>query len=182
MLVGLAGIRGVTLGRVSVSGGSAVVVPGHSSRGRVSRRCLRLLDAAARLAEREGVRTVVLTGGGARGAREATQMAEAWSGRRDVELVVEPTARNTAENAARSLQLLLERGIDDATVVCAPQHLPRVHYLFGSLYGRYGVRCHVQAAWRAPHPFALAHEVAAFAVARRQRRAVLAELETALRG
>jgi len=182
MLVGLAGMRGVTLGRVSVSAGSAVVVPGHSSRGRVSRRCLRLLEAAARLVEREGVRTVVLTGGGARGAREAAQMAEAWMGRRDVELVVEPTARNTAENAARSLQLLLERGIDDATVVCAPQHVPRVRYLFGGLYERFGVRCRVQAAWRAPHPFALAREVAAFAVARRQRRAVLAELETALRG
>ena len=171
-------MRGVTLGRVSVSAGSAVVVPGHSSRGRVSRRCLRLLEAAARLVEREGVRTVVLTGGGARGAREAAQMAEAWTGRRDVELVVEPTARNTAENAARSLQLLLERGIDEATVVCAPQHVPRVRYL----YERFGVRCRVQAAWRAPHPFALAREVAAFAVARRQRRAVLAELETALRG
>jgi len=182
MLVGLAGMRGVTLGQVNVSAGSAVVVPGHSSRGRVSRRCLRLLEAAARLVEREGVRTVVLTGGGARGAREAAQMAEAWRGRRDVELVVEPTARNTAENAARSLQLLLERGIDDATVVCAPQHVPRVRYLFGGLYERFGVRCRVQAAWRAPHPFALAREVAAFAVARRQRRAVLAELETALRG
>jgi len=182
MRVGLASVPDVTLGRMTVSAGSAVVVPGHSRRGRVSRRCLRLLEAAMRLAESDGVRTVVLTGGGSRGAREAAQMAEAWSGRRDIELVVEPTARNTAENAARSLQLLLERGIEDATVLCAPQHVPRVRYLFGGIYGRFGVRCRVQAAWRAPHPFALAREAAAFAVARRQRRAVLAELETALRG
>jgi len=176
MLVCLPSPSGVTLGGVSVHG-SAVVVPGHSRRGRVSRRCLRVLAVAAALSERDGTRAIVFTGGG-NGESEAEQMRAAWTGRGDVELLVEPTARTTAENAARSLRVLLDHGIADATVVCAPQHVLRVRYLFGGLYARFGVTCRVHPAWRAPHPFALAREVGAMAVMRRQRRAVLAELES----
>jgi hypothetical protein len=103
-------------------------------------------------------------------------MLEAWPGRRDLELLVEPTASTTAENAARSLQLLLERDVTRATVVCAPLHLPRVVYFFGDIYPRFGVQCEVRVARTAPGPVALAWELAAATVARRQRRAVLAEL------
>src|SRR6266511_2342638 len=67
---------------------SAVVVPGHSSRGRVSRRCLRLVDAAAAVAEREGAGTVVFTGAARTGVNEAEQMRRAWPGSAHVELVV----------------------------------------------------------------------------------------------
>jgi hypothetical protein len=142
----------------------------------VSRRCLRLLAVASALADEDGTGAVVFTGGG-RGESEAGQMRAAWTGRDDVDLLIEPTARTTAENAARSLRLLLERGIVEATVVCAPQHTFRVRYLFGGLYERFGVRCRIHPAWRAPHPLALARELAAMIVMRRQRRAVLAELE-----
>ena len=147
----------------------------------MSRRCLRLLAVASALAEEDGTRAIVFTGSG-RGESEAGQMRAAWTGRHDVELLVEPTARTTAENAARSLRLLLERGIVEATVVCAPQHAPRVRYLFGGLYERFGVACRVHAAWRAPDPVAVARELAAMTVMRRQRRAVLAELESGPRG
>jgi hypothetical protein len=42
----------------------AIVVPGHSRRGRVSRRCLRLVDVAAVLANELGARVVIFSGCG----------------------------------------------------------------------------------------------------------------------
>ena len=160
-----------------------IVVPGHSRKGRLSARCLRLLDAAAERAERREPRVVVLTGrppGG--GPSEAERMLDAWPGRRDVELVVEPTARTTAENASRSLQLLLPRGVSEATVVCAPLHVARVRYFFGGMYPRFGVRCEVRPARLAPTPAALAWELGALPVMRRQLRAAIAELEAMVGG
>jgi uncharacterized SAM-binding protein YcdF (DUF218 family) len=152
----------------------AIVVPGHSRRGRVSRRCRRLVDTAAILADRREPAVVVFTGG--RGG-EAEQMRAAWRGRTDVELCVESTAATTAQNASRTLPLLRERGVTEATVVCAPLHLPRVRYLFGGVYGQAGIRCRVRVARALPTPSALAWELAAVLVARRQRRAAFAELD-----
>nr|MDQ3822922.1 YdcF family protein [Actinomycetota bacterium] len=124
---------------------------------------------------------VVFTGWApAGGPSEGEQMLEAWPGRRDVELVAERTATVTAENASRSLPLLLERGVREATVVCTPLHLGRVRYLFPALYARYGIRCRVRVAWAVPTASALAWELGALAVLRRQRRAALAELLVAL--
>ncbi|MGE5692005.1 MAG: ElyC/SanA/YdcF family protein [Pseudomonadota bacterium] len=154
----------------------AIVVPGHSRLGRMSRRCRRLLASAAALADERRPVAVVFTGG--RGG-EAEQMRSAWPGRRDVPLVVEPTASTTAQNAARSLPLLVERGVTDATVVCAPLHLPRVRYLFGGVYAQAGIRLRLRVARALPTPPALAWELAAALVARRQRRAALRELDAA---
>jgi hypothetical protein len=106
-------------------------------------------------------------------------MLDAWPGRRDVELIVEPTARTTAENAARSLPLLLERGVREVTVVCAPLHVVRVKYFFDGLYRRFGVEADVRAADCRPTPLALAWELGALGAMWPQRRAALAELETA---
>jgi DUF218 domain len=153
---------------------AALVVPGHSARGRLSPRCLRMLTAAAQLAERRSPGVVVFTGAG-----EAEEMLQAWPGRRDLELVVEPTARITAENASRSLTLLLERDVREAVIVCAPLHAPRVRYFFGALYPRFGVSCEVRPSWYAPTPAALAWELGAVGVMRRQLRTALAELEAA---
>ncbi len=108
-------------------------------------------------------------------------MLEAWPGRRDIELVVEPTAASTAENAARSLRLLLERDVTQATVVCAPLHLPRVLYFFGGVYPAFGIRCEVRVARIAPTPAAFAWELAAATIAPRQRQAALAELRALAR-
>ncbi len=168
---------------VSKSPPWGLVVPGHSEGGRLSTRCLRVLALAAELAEERSPRVVVFTGwspGG--GPSEAEQMRDAWPGRGDVELVAEPTARITAENAARSLPLLLERGVREATVVCASVHALRVRYFFGGLYPRFGVRCEVRPARCLPTPSALAWELGALGVMRRQRRAALAELEAAAGG
>ena len=78
-------------------------------------------------------------------------MLEAWPGRRDVELVAEETATVTAENVSRTLPLLLERGIRDVTVVCVPLHVPRARYLFGGVYGRFGLDCQVRSAASPAH-------------------------------
>ena len=95
---------------------TAIVVPGNSRRGRITPACRRLLVRAADLAAHEAPAVVVFTGW----KREAEQMRDAWPGRRDVELVVEPTARTTVENALHTVPLLHERGIAAARVVCTP--------------------------------------------------------------
>ena len=85
---------------------TAVVVPGHHARDR----CLHLVREAERVVAEAPVEVVVFSGRSRRGAlSEAEQMRAAWRGP-DVELIVEPTASVTAENASRTLPLLLERG------------------------------------------------------------------------
>jgi hypothetical protein len=143
----------------------------------VSGRCRALLARAALLAEERVPRAVVFSGWATgAGVSEAEQMLDAWPGRRDVELVAETTADCTAQNACRTVPLLVRRGVREATVVCAPLHRARVGYFFGGLYGAAGIRCEVHVAWAPPTPPALAWELAAATVARRQRRAALAEL------
>jgi uncharacterized SAM-binding protein YcdF (DUF218 family) len=160
----------------------ALVIPGSgtldaSGRYRIGPRAVGCLAAAAHLAERRAPQLIVLSGWSPFGGpSEAHQMHDAWPGRRDVEIVVEPTARITAENMSRSLPLLLERGIDEVTVVCGALHLPRVRYFFGSVYPRHGIRCRYVVTRQLPTPGTLAWEAAAYMVARAQRRAALAEL------
>lgn len=157
-----------------------IVVPGHSRRGALSARCRRLLEHAAELAESRAPAAVVFSGWAppGRAASEAEQMLAAWPGRRDVELVVETTASTTAQNASRTLPLLLARGVTDTAVVCAAAHAPRVRYFFGRLYGAAGLRVEVSAVPLRPTPVAVGWELAAVAVRRRQLHAALAELET----
>jgi uncharacterized SAM-binding protein YcdF (DUF218 family) len=145
---------------------TAIVVPGHGRLDldgvhRISERCLRLVLEAELLVSSAGADVVVFSGwssGG--GASEAAQMRDAWRGP-DVELVVEETARSTAENAARTLPLLLERGVGRAVVVCAPPHLVRTRLLFGSLYRRFGVEPAFRVAPLVPTLRAIGWELAA---------------------
>jgi uncharacterized SAM-binding protein YcdF (DUF218 family) len=164
---------------VSAGVSTALVVPGHSRFGRLSGRCRRVLDAAAELATERGERLVVLTGRSRWGPAEGDRMAAAWRGGPDVELVVEATARTTAENAARSLELLRARGVRRATVVCAPAQTTRARYLFRRLGASAGVECEVLRAWRFPTPLAVAWELAALPLAPRQGRAALARVRAA---
>jgi len=146
----------------------------------LSRRCGVLLAHAAHLAEEaaEPPNVIVFTGGRGRGARsEAEEMLASWPGRTDVEFVLEPTAATTAQNAARSLPLLLARGVGEAAIVCAPLHAPRVRYFFGSLFESFGVRCQVRPVRSGATVSAAAWELAATLVMRRQLRAARAELE-----
>ena len=161
----------------------AIVVPGPGAFGadgayRITYACHRLIDHAARLADALDPAVVVLSGWSASGGEsEAAQMAAAWSGRTDVEVVAEETAANTAENMARTLPLLEVRGVTQATVVCLPLHRMRVAYFFCGVYPRFGIAARVSSPRVAPTVAALGWEVVALSVARRQRRAALAELE-----
>jgi len=160
----------------------AIVVPGNGAVGsdgvyRITDRCLALVDGAARLADELDPAIVVFTGWSpAGGLSEAEQMRDAWTGR-DVDLVVEPTARTTAQNAARTLPLLLARGVDHAVVVCTPAHAVRSRFFFGRLYRPHGVETEVRAVRVARSPRALAWEVVAMTVRRAQLRAASAELK-----
>src|SRR4029450_13507471 len=102
---------------------------------------------AARRPTELAPRVVVSTGRG-----EAEAMLAAWSGRRDVELLAEPTARITAHNAARTLPLRREGGGGGARVVCGRAHAPRVRFFFRHLYGRYGVATEIRPAPSTFHP------------------------------
>jgi uncharacterized SAM-binding protein YcdF (DUF218 family) len=136
----------------------AIVVPGSSHRGTR----IRLVREAERVARRTGSKLVLLSGRG-----EAPDMRDLWRGP-EVELVLEGTATSTVENAARTLPLLLDRGISEAVVVCAPAHLLRARWIFRRIYGRHGIRVMVRAARVLPTPGAVIYELAAASIARRQ--------------
>jgi uncharacterized SAM-binding protein YcdF (DUF218 family) len=145
----------------------AVVVLGNRS-SRVSRR---LVAAAERITRAASAQTVVLSGGSAGGGlSEAERMHALWRGSPDVELVVEDTSATTAQNAARTLPLLIERGVTHAIVVCAPTHLPRTRWIFRQIYGCRGITVQVRVARVLPTPGALLWELGALAVAARQVR------------
>jgi uncharacterized SAM-binding protein YcdF (DUF218 family) len=146
---------------------------------RISRACRRLVAEAERLAGKTGAGVVVFSGWSPNdGPSEAEQMRALWRGP-PVELVTEETASTTAQNAARTLPLLLERGVTEAVVVCAPLHLFRARWIFRRVYARHGVAVRFRLARVAPTPGAVAWELGALTVAARQVRAAQAELERA---
>jgi uncharacterized SAM-binding protein YcdF (DUF218 family) len=101
---------------------------------------------------------------------EAERMRVLWCGSPDIELVLEETSATTAQNAARTVPLLVDRGITQAIVVCAPTHLPRTRWIFRRIYGGHGVTVRVRAARVLPTPGAVLWELGALAVAARQVR------------
>ena len=161
---------------------TAIVVPGNESRGRdgyhISAACVTCVREAERLARKYPVDAVVFTGftRGA-GPSEAEQMRDTWEGP-DVELVVEPTASRTAENAVRTLPLLVERQIERAYVVCTPLHLFRTRFLFSRLYGAHGIEASFRVPRMPPSPRAVAWELVAIPVVRWHLRGAEAELKS----
>lgn len=159
----------------------AIVVPSHGARARdgehlITDRCRQLVAHAARLAERLEPAAVIFTGWSSSGGRsEAEQVRDGWAGA-DVPLLVETTARSTAEDASRTLPLLRARGIETGVVVCAPLHALRTWLLFGRVYRRGGVRLRLSLAHVRPTPRALAWELAALPLAPFQLLAARREL------
>jgi uncharacterized SAM-binding protein YcdF (DUF218 family) len=144
---------------------------------RISRACRRLVIEAERCARRVDVRMVVFTGWAPDdGPSEAEQMRTLWRGPA-LELVTEETASTTAENAARTLPLLLERDVTQAVVICAPLHLLRARWIFRGIYEEHGVAVRFRPAPVAPTPGALAWELGALTVTARQLRAAQTELK-----
>jgi uncharacterized SAM-binding protein YcdF (DUF218 family) len=145
---------------------TAIVVPGHGrldldGEHRISERCLRLVREAEQLVSPAAADLVVFSGWSSTGGpSEAEQMRDAWRGP-EIELVVEPTAASTAENAVRTLPLLLERGASRAVVVCAPPHLFRTRLLFGLLWRGSGIELSFRVPRLAPTARAVAWELLA---------------------
>jgi len=138
----------------------AIVVPG-SSLARVRERLVR---RAERVTKDVDARVVIFSG-----AAEAEPMRDIWQGP-DVELVLEESAATTADNAAYTLPLLLERSVRDAIVVCAPAHLIRARWIFRRIYAAHGVTVAFRTARIVPTPGAIMWELAASTVAGRQVR------------
>lgn len=152
----------------------ALVVLGSSLAG--TRR--RLVAEAERTARDLSTPLVVFSGWSANGGpSEARQMRELWSGPATVEVVLEETASTTAENAARTLPLLLDRSVTSAVVICTPLHLLRARWMFRRVYGDHGIRVRLRTARELPTPGALLWELGALTVAARQIRAAKGERE-----
>jgi uncharacterized SAM-binding protein YcdF (DUF218 family) len=146
----------------------AVVVLGSTLAG--TRR--RLVAAAERAARDLDARVVVFTGCASGGrSSEAALMRTHWRGSPATEIVCEEAARTTAENAARTLPLLLERRVTEAVVICAPAHLLRARWIFRRIFSGHGVRVRLAPARVLPTPGALLWELGALTVAARQVRA-----------
>jgi uncharacterized SAM-binding protein YcdF (DUF218 family) len=146
----------------------ALVVLGHSLAG--TRR--RLVAEAERALRDLDSELVVFSGWAPNGGpSEAAQMRAVWRGPSDVELVLEERASTTAENATRTLPLLLERGVTDAVVVCTPLHVLRASRIFRSAYGDHGIGVRFRIARELPTPGALLWELAALTLAARHGRA-----------
>src|SRR5215210_8637229 len=161
--------------------GSALVVLGSSRRDLagaygISRACRLVVAHASRLAEGLDPRLVVFSGWAPNGGpSEAEQMQAIWRGP-DLEVLLEPTASTTAENAARTLPLLREHGFEQATVVCTPLHLYRARWFFRRLYAAQGIRTSFEVPRLVPTPSALIWELGALTVRSRQLRQAEQEL------
>jgi uncharacterized SAM-binding protein YcdF (DUF218 family) len=164
----------------------ALIVLGSSRRAgngsySISRACRGAVAHAGRLAASRSPQVVVFSGWAPDGGTsEAEQMRALWRGP-DVELVLEPTASTTAENAARTLPLVGERFIHRAVVVCTPLHLYRARWFFRRLYSARGIQTAFTAPPSVPTPSALVWELGALTVRSRQLYAAEEELRRAER-
>jgi uncharacterized SAM-binding protein YcdF (DUF218 family) len=106
-----------------VTDGRVVAVLGYSRRrtGELHPICAARLAHAQRLAE--GARAVVFSG-----FSEAEAMRSAWTGP-EVELLCDPQARSTAENAANIAAAARELGAQELVVVTSPWHRARARIL-----------------------------------------------------
>src|SRR4051794_8819548 len=150
--------------------------PGISAEHRISAHSRARLRRAVRLCRHEAVRAVILTGfTHTGGLSEAEQMALEWPVA-DVPVVLEVAGRNTAENASRSLPLVLAQGgVRRVSVVTSAWHL-RAPYFFAP-YRAYGLDVRLRPApplrgWA----HLVAEELGGFAGMRMQRAAAMAAM------
>jgi glucosamine-6-phosphate deaminase len=144
--------------------------PGVSAEHRISAHSRARLQRAVRLCREMPVRAVVLTGyTHTGGLSEAEQMQREWPVA-DVPVLLEVAGRNTAENASRTLPIVLALGVaGQVSVVTSLWHL-RAPYFFAP-YRTFGLDLTMRPArplrgW----PHLLAEELGGFAGMARQRR------------
>jgi len=147
--------------------------PGVSAEHRISAHSRARLRRAARLTHETPTRGVVLTGyTHTGGLSEAEQMGLEWTVD-DLPVLLEVAGRNTAENASRSLPLVLAQGgVRRVSVVTSAWHL-RAPYFFAP-YRRYGLDLNlVPAAPLRGWMHLVAEEIGGFAGAPLQRTAAM---------
>ena len=155
---------------------------GDDGRHGISSICRAAVRRAEGLAANAKVppRAVIFTGWSSDGGpAEADQMAEEWTGRRDVSLIREPRAVNTAENAVRSLELVRAiEGASEVVLVCSIRHFPRVRFFFGRLYRSRGYRTRYRYVfWPLPSLRLVGHELSSITRMARDRRRALRLLD-----
>lgn len=161
-----------------------IVVLGYDELGAggahgISAICRAGVRRAELLAAESSPLAVIFTGWSSNGGpSEAEQMRDAWQGRWDVPLLLEPLAVNTAENAVRSLVLISGLAdVEEVVVVSSVRHALRVRFFFDSLYRRHGYRVRYRYVLRpAPSPALWTHEASSITRMVRDRRAALALL------
>jgi DUF218 domain len=106
----------------------------------ISAICRAGVRRAETLADDAKPHAVIFTGWSSTGGpTEADLMAEAWNGRRDIPLIRESLATNTAENAVRTLAVVRSLdAVSEAVVVCSIRHFPRVRFLFERPFREHG--------------------------------------------
>lgn len=145
--------------RAGTGSDHVVIVLGHRERpaGRLHRATH---ESAERVRVAEGVvgrdpaRAAILTGHTSTpgDSSEAEQMAAEWTS--DVPVVLELAGRNTAENATRSLPLILALGgVRRVTVVTSAWHIRARPYF--APYRRYGLELRFRYDWRGGHWLAM---------------------------
>jgi glucosamine-6-phosphate deaminase len=147
--------------------------PGVSAEHRISAHSRARLARAVRLCRDTPVRAVVLTGyTHTGGLSEAEQMQREWPVP-DVPVLLEVAGRNTAENASRTLPIVLALGVAErVSVVTSLWHL-RAPYFFAP-YRAFGLELTMRPArplrgW----PHLLAEELGGLPGMARQRRAAM---------
>src|SRR4051794_38722084 len=150
--------------------------PGLSAEHRISFESRARLRHARRLARRDPYRAAILTGYTSTGGlSEAEQMKSAWD-EHAAPALLEVAGRNTAENATRSLPIVLALGdVRRVVVVTSAWHV-RTPWFFAP-YRRYGLEVAlrvsiVNGSW----PRMLAHELRHARQAPAQRSAAMAEM------
>jgi vancomycin permeability regulator SanA len=147
--------------------------PGVSAEHRISAHSRARLRRAAKLARQHSIRAVILTGyTHTGGLSEAEQMGLEWTVP-EVPVLLEVAGRNTAENASRSLPLVLAQGgVRNVSVVTSAWHL-RTPYFFAP-YRDYGLDLDlVPAAPLRGWAHLVAEEIGGFAGAPLQRTAAM---------
>ena len=147
--------------------------PGISAEHRISAHSRARMARAAALCRQTPVRAVLLTGyTHTDGLSEAEQMGREWP-LADVPVLLEVAGRNTAENASRSLPIVLALGVAErVSVVTSAWHL-RAPYFFAP-YRRFGLElglCPARPLRCSAH--LLAEELGGLAGSARQRRAAM---------
>jgi glucosamine-6-phosphate deaminase len=151
--------------------------PGTSPEHRISSESRTRLRHARRIARVTPIRAAILTGyTSAGGLSEAEQMKTAWD-EQEAPALLEVAGRNTAENASRSLPLVLALGeCRSVTVVSSAWHL-RVPWFFAP-YRHFGLRVSYRASFaHGDWPRMLARELRESLRAGAERRAAMAALD-----